>query len=139
MPVKTAVDAGPLVALFDQKDQHHQKALEFLENFEGEFVSTVAVITETAYLLDFSSSAQSDFIHWVAVGAIELTHLESGDLKRIAELIVQYADLPMDFADASLVAVCERLGIRQVATLDSDFHIYRLEGKDAFHNVFTPL
>jgi predicted nucleic acid-binding protein len=115
VPAKTVVDAGPLVALFDQKDQYHQKAL------------------------DFSSSAQADFIHWVAVGAIELAHLESGDLKRIAELIVQYADLPMDFADASLVAVCERLGIRQVATLDSDFHVYRLEGKDAFHNVFTPL
>ena len=42
----------------------------------------------------------------------------------------------MDFADASLVAVCERLGIREVATLDSDFHGYRLDGKNAFVNVF---
>ena len=136
MPVKTAVDAGPLVALFNQRDQHHQKALEFLENFEGEFVSTIAIITEVAYLLDFSSTAQADFIRWVATGAIELAHLETGDLERIAELITQYADLPMDFADASLVAVCERLGIREVATLDSDFHVYRLDGKNAFVNVF---
>ncbi len=136
MPAKTAVDAGPLVALFNQKDDHHQKALEFLKNFEGEFVSTVAVITEAAYLLDFSSAAQADFIRWVAAGAIELVHLESSDLERIAALIGQYADLPMDFADASLVAICERLGVRSVATLDSDFHVYRLEGKDAFQNVF---
>ena len=136
MPAKTAIDAGPLVALFNQRDQHHQKALEFLENFEGEFVSTVAIITETAYHLDFSSTTQANFIGWVASGAIELIHVEIGDLQRIADLITQYADLPMDFADASLVAVCERLGIRDVASLDSDFHIYRLDGKDAFRNVF---
>ena len=61
---------------------------------------------------------------------------DRSDLERIAALIGQYADLPMDFADASLVAICERLGVRSVATLDSDFHVYRLEGKDAFQNVF---
>jgi predicted nucleic acid-binding protein len=136
MPAKTAVDAGPLVALFDRSDQHHPKALEFMENFEGEFISTVAVVTEVAYLLDFSVAAQADFIDWLSAGAIELVHLGTGDLERIAVLIAQYADLPMDFADASLVAVCERQGIRQVATLDSDFHIYRLDGKDSFINIF---
>lgn len=136
MPAKTAVDAGPLVALFDQRDPYHQTALEFLQNFEGEFVSTVAAITATAYLLDFSTAAQTDFIRWIAAGAVELIHLDADDLERIAELIAQYADWPMDFTDATLVAICERLDIRQIATLDSDFHIYRLEGKDAFNNVF---
>ena len=139
MPAKTAIDAGPLVALFDQRDQYHQKALEFVENFEGTFISSVAVTTEVAYLLDFNNETQTDFIRWVAAGAIELVHIETSDLLRIAELIVQYADLPMDFADATLVAICERLDIRQIATLDSDFHIYRLDGKNAFSNVFPAL
>ena len=52
--------------------------------------------------------------------------------RRIRQLMQQYHDVPMDLADASLVAAAEVLGIRQVFTLDSDFHIYRLHGKDAF-------
>jgi predicted nucleic acid-binding protein len=32
----------------------------------------------------------------------------------------------MDLADASLVAAAERLGLRRIFTLDSDFYIYRL-------------
>jgi uncharacterized protein len=37
----------------------------------------------------------------------------------------QYANVPMDLADASLVAVAECRGIRRLFTLDSDFYIYR--------------
>jgi len=44
----------------------------------------------------------------------------------------KYADVPMSLADASLVAVAESLGIRQVFTLDSDFTVYRFQGRQAF-------
>lgn len=64
-------------------------------------------------------------------------YLESHDLQCAAELVAQYADLPIDFAGAALVAICERIGIGAIASLNSDFHIYRLDGKDAFCNVFT--
>lgn len=47
-------------------------------------------------------------------------------------LMVRYQDTPMDLADAYLVAAAEVLGVRQVFTLDSDFHIYRLPGNEAF-------
>ena len=136
MPGKTVVDSGPLIALFDRGDQYHQNALEFLKHFRGELVSTVAVITEVTHLLDFSTGAQIDFIKWVGDGAVDLVHLHRDDLVRIVELTRKYADLPMDFADASLVAISERLGIRDIATIDADFHIYRIADKDIFHNVF---
>ncbi len=48
------------------------------------------------------------------------------------QLMEQYQDVPMDLADSSLVAAAEMLGIRRIFTLDSDFYIYRLHGKDAF-------
>jgi predicted nucleic acid-binding protein len=38
----------------------------------------------------------------------------------------------MDFADASLVALAERRQLRKVFTLDRDFYVYRIDGKDAF-------
>ena len=49
--------------------------------------------------------------------------------------MAKYADLPADFADAALVAMCERLGISAIATLDRDFDVYRLHDEKAFDNV----
>jgi hypothetical protein len=44
----------------------------------------------------------------------------------------QYADRPMDLADATLVAFAEEHGHRRIFTLDSDFHVYRLRGRQRF-------
>ena len=138
MPAKTLVDSGPLVALFDRGDQYHQQARQFLRAFSGELISTAPVLTEVSYLLDFSVQAQVDFLNWVCAGALTLVDLPLGDLRRIVELTRKYADLPMDFADASLIAIGERLDIRQVATIDSDFYVYRTRDKAAFQNIFFP-
>ena len=48
----------------------------------------------------------------------------------------KYADLPMDFTDAVVVALCERLGTNHVASVDRDFTIYRYKGRTKFVNVF---
>lgn len=54
-------------------------------------------------------------------------HLPSDDeIDRMAELMDRYHDLPMDLADASLVAAAERLGVRKLFTLDGDFRVYQL-------------
>lgn len=44
----------------------------------------------------------------------------------------KYRDVPMDLADASLVAAAETRGSKRIFTLDSDFYVYRLKDKDAF-------
>jgi predicted nucleic acid-binding protein len=54
----------------------------------------------------------------VARGTFELIHLSPADLTRMAELVRAYADFPLGAADASVVAVAERFGVDQVATLD---------------------
>lgn len=131
------VDSGPLVALFDRDDQFHAPALDFIRAFKGELLTTVAVMTEVVHLLDFSVTAQTDFLAWVHDGGATVVNISSEDLNRIAGLMKKYADRPMDFADATLVAVCERLKIREVASVDDDFLIYRLHGKQTFRNVFT--
>ena len=48
----------------------------------------------------------------------------------------KYRDLPADFADASLVALCERLRITTVASVDADFTIYRMQNHQGFRNLF---
>ena len=92
------------------------------------------MITEVTHLLDFSPLAMADFLAWVQICDIDMATNE--DLPRIIKIMAKYADLPADFADASLVALCERRGIQQIATLDSDFDVYRIDGRNEFVNVF---
>ena len=67
---------------------------------------------------------------------MEIDRLTAGDLPRIIEIMRKYSDLPADFADASLVAMCERRGITSVATLDRHFEVYRTRDRKRFRNVF---
>ncbi|OGC02500.1 pilus assembly protein [candidate division KSB1 bacterium RBG_16_48_16] len=136
MPNVTLIDSGPLVALFDKDDDYHEQAKAFLKEFKGKLLTTTAVLTEVCYLLDFSIRAQIDFLTWVKNGAVQLEELTSLDLERIIELTQKYADLPMDFADSTLVAIGERLNVSQIASVDKDFYIYRFRQKKAFTNIF---
>lgn len=136
MPQKVVIDSGPLIALFDKDDHFHQKAIEFIKKYKGQLLSNHAVITEVTHLLDFSVTVQIDFLQWIFNGGIKIEEITSGDLLRIIELTGKYSNLPMDFADASLVVLCERLKIRYIASIDSDFGIYRTREKKAFRNVF---
>jgi predicted nucleic acid-binding protein len=127
------VDAGPLVALFKGADNYHHDAVAFVQRIEQPLVTNLVVISEVVALL--SPSFQTPFLVW-AIGALGIDQETAQDLPRIVEIMNKYADLPADFADASLVALCERRGIREVATLDSDFDVYRTADRKRVRNVF---
>ena len=129
------VDAGPLIALFDRDDRHHRRAVEFVRNARSRFITNLPVLTEATFLLRFSVEAQRDLLWW-AHKSIEIDQGTAGDLPRIIDLLDKYRDMPTDFADASLVALAERLKVSRVASIDSDFAVYRLPGKRRFQNVF---
>jgi len=129
------VDSGPLIALFDGSDQHHARAVDFLRALEGRLVTNLPVITEVVYMLDFSRDAQRDFLFWAQL-SLTIDTGTVGDLPRISAILDKYADLPADFADASLVALCERLKVTTVASVDSDFTIYRTRDRRPFRNLF---
>ena len=133
---RIVIDSGPLIALFDKDDKYHHKALEFIKNLTGEVITNYAIITEVSHLLDFSTRAQVDFLRWVFEGGLSIADIITEDLSRIIELTEKYPDLPMDFADASLVVLCERMKIRDIASIDKDFGIYRTRDKTAFRNLF---
>lgn len=129
------VDSGPFIALFDGSDRYHDTAVRFLQRNRLPLISNLLVITEVVYVLDFSSEAQRDFLSWAQQALI----IDTGtveDLPRIRAILEKYADLPADFADASLVALCERINIWDVASVDGDFTIYRGRDKRWFNNLF---
>lgn len=87
------LDSGPLIALFDVSDHHHAQAIRFIKNVCGTLYTNVAVVTETVYMLDFSTQAQCDFLGW-AGQALIIDQETSDDFPRIIEIINKYADLP---------------------------------------------
>lgn len=129
------VDAGPLIALFDRDDRHHHRAIEFVRNRRSRLITNLPVLTEATFLLRFSVEAQRDLLSW-AHRALDIDQGTAADLPRIASLLDKYRDMPADFADASLVALAERLNLSRVASVDSDFAVYRTLGRRAFENVF---
>lgn len=133
---KAIIDSGPIIALFDKDDKYHKEAINFVENFRGELFSTYAVVTEVTHLLDFSIQTQIDFIRWITEGGITIANLSIDDLLRIIELVNQYSDLPMDFADATLVVVCENEKIYNIVSIDKDFFVYRTRDKKHLKNIF---
>jgi predicted nucleic acid-binding protein len=62
---------------------------------------------------------------WFDNGLLAVHDLSTSEVLRMRELMERYADVPMDFADASLVTTAETLNVRKIFTLDSDFRIYR--------------
>ncbi len=130
------IDSGPMIALFDNSDKYHQLALAFIKRAgNATLVTNIAVITEVTHLLDFSFAAQRDFLQW-AERALAVDQQTISDWPRVLWLLEKYQDLPADFADASLVALCERLNCFNVASVDSDFTIYRARKNQIFDNQF---
>lgn len=131
------LDAGPLIALFDGSDRHHKAAVEFMRRTRQPLVTNAPVLAEACWVLDFSVDAQLDCLRW-ANQALRIDDGTGGDLPRIAAILDKYRDLPADFADASLVALCERLNCYDVASIDAEFTIYRSASRRAFRNRFMP-
>ena len=130
------IDAGPLIALFNSRDMYHKGIWDFLDRHEYCFISTLAVFTEASHILKRNIKAQQDFYQWVIYKGVIISDINQHDMPRIAELTEKYADLPMDFADATLVVSAEKTGIREIISLDRDFDIYRLPGREKIRNVY---
>jgi predicted nucleic acid-binding protein len=127
------VDAGPLVALVDADDQHHGPCVAALQSLKEPLGTVWPPFTEAMYLLADLPAAQEALWEMVERGAIHLLLLDSADAPRMRELMRKYANRPMDFADAALVRVAEREGLRRIFTVDRrDFAIYRIHGRSRF-------
>ena len=128
------VDAGPLIAILDRDDPDHAVCTATLHELRGPLLTTWPAFTEAAYLLGDRIGRIAQDLLWRLVlrDDLILGELDMTALERSRALMEKYRDIPMDLADATLVALAEVHGIKRVFTLDSDFRIYRLKGRKAF-------
>jgi predicted nucleic acid-binding protein len=133
----TLIDAGPIIALFNKNDRYHKKIKEFLKNYNGMLTTTWPVVTEISHMLDFNVQTQIDFLTWIQLGGVNIEAIENENIGRIIELSTKYSDIPMDLADASLVVLSEKLNIKKIITIDSDYYVYRTIKKELIENIFN--
>jgi predicted nucleic acid-binding protein len=129
------LDTGALVSLLDRSQNHHEACVEWFDGWKGVVVSTEAVLTEATRLLSRVPGGREACIDFFLEGGATLVPSDGSSLRRCRELLRQYRDIAMDFADATLVALGEELGARKVFTLDSDFEVYRLPRRRPFELV----
>ncbi|CAB1083474.1 hypothetical protein JY97_04330 [Alkalispirochaeta odontotermitis] len=127
------LDTGPWVALIDRSESRHTECVNWLRAFSGRLYSTEAVLTEVLYLLNFSITAQCAAMDFVLKSVVEIVPANINSLKKTKTLMKKYADLPMDFADATLVCLAAETGLQNVVTFDRrDLAIYKLPRKQSF-------
>lgn len=133
----TLTDAGPLVALIDADEPDHEACRSALTRLVLPLVTTWPAFTEAMYLLSRAGGPRGREALWrlVSTGRLVLADLPRTAVERSARLMAKYADLPMDLADATLVALAEERGQRRMFTLDSDFEVYRPHGRGRFETV----
>jgi predicted nucleic acid-binding protein len=134
---KCLIDAGPLIALFDKDDKYHDPIKDFLKNYLGRLYTSWPVITEVLYMLDFNVNVQIDFLKWLHKDALEVTPISKDSITRIIELSKKYSDVPMDFADATLIVISESENIKEIISIDSDFYIYRNIRNEYLQNIYV--
>jgi predicted nucleic acid-binding protein len=104
-----------------------------LESWTGPVVTTEAVLTETLYLVGPQWRSQKIALEFILRGAFQLVPSSHASLKRVAVLMERYRNVPMDFADATLVVLGEELETDQMFTLDRrGFSTYRMNRRKPF-------
>jgi len=119
------LDAGPIVALLDRSEQHHDRCVELIAEIEAPLVTCEAAIAEACYLLRGLQGASAAVLENVERGNFHIPYRVTGRASRLAKLMKKYESLPMDFADACLVDLAGEIGTGRIWTLDSDFRVYR--------------
>jgi uncharacterized protein len=123
------MDAGPMVALLSLRDRHHRACRTALRAVREELVTVWPAVVEAMYLLR-SAENQDLLCEMLMEESPRVLPLDLADMAAMRRLIQKYGDRPMDLADAALVHVAEREGIRKVFTIDrTDFSVYRVGGK----------
>jgi uncharacterized protein len=122
------LDTSFLFALTDKSDRNHQRVLAVAQSVNEALVLPIVVLPEICYLVAsrLGHQAMRHLVSSLITEAIRVEPVTVDDLVRVHEILEQYADSQLDFTDAAIVTIAERLTITRIYTLDRrDFSIIR--------------
>lgn len=131
---KLLADTGYLVAMGRKADPYHQRALRFASHFEGQLITSSAIVVEACHFL--SAASQVDLLDMARGDRMRVAEVPVSSYGDLASTIQKYSDAGVDFADASLVWLADQIGLRRILTVDvRDFSVLRLKNGKRFELV----
>lgn len=125
---KAVLDSGFLYAIIDKGDVNHSRVGKVLTMLTDDIILPVIILVETSYLIHsrLGHSAMRRVVQQLEESPLQFVSVTKVDMIRISELLKQYADLELDFVDASVASIAERLHIQRILTVDQrDFRTIR--------------
>jgi predicted nucleic acid-binding protein len=128
------LDTGPIVASLDADDPHHGAVYDSFSSLTGLVITTGAVVTEAMFFLQNLTNGPTRLTEWLRGIHAEIVNcFDPESLQSAALLMERYADAPMDYADATLVACADELNCGDILTLDiRGFRTYRYQRNKRF-------
>jgi len=123
------LDTGPWVALLSRNDTHHKWAVEQFRLLHPPLLSCEAVVAETCFLLKRSGFDPSLPLQFIERGVVQLPFVLQEQIRSVSALFKRYENVPASLADAALIRLAEINDSPLLITTDSDFHIYRRNGR----------
>jgi predicted nucleic acid-binding protein len=130
------VDTGPLYAVVDADDADHARCRAVLEDARYRVIIPAFIVADATYLIGTRLGAGVEARFLKSLSAMDVEAPTPDDWIRIADLVEQYDDFPLGGADASVVALAERLDAETIVTLDErHFRAVRPKHREAFRLV----
>lgn len=131
------VDTAPLIAYLDASERGHQEVVAAADPFTGHLATTSAVVTEAMHFVSSARHGPRLLADLLLAWRVEVYDFSAAEgLHHVVDLMDRYRNLPMDYADATLVLLAEQLDVNDVLTLDRrGFSAYRTPSGRAFRNV----
>jgi predicted nucleic acid-binding protein len=113
------------VAALDRRESNHRWATGIFKELREPLWTCGAVLSETSFLLGQHPPAIARLRGLVRDGVVRPLAEDAPLWNRALALMERYANVPMSFADACLVALAESTPGARLFTLDRDSLIYR--------------
>lgn len=125
------VDTGLIVALLNRRDSHHERSRRLFAGLQPPLHTCEPVLAEACHLLRRLPGGASAALRLVEKGVLQVGFRLESEAGHLRTLMQRYASVPMSLADAALVRMSELDSRSEIATFDTDFHIYRRNGRQA--------
>ena len=125
--MQSLLDSGFVIALLSEDDRHHLACADVFDR-ETDMLLPIVTLPEIAYMMarHRKRTVFASFLRSVSDDLIPVVYPEPTDLARASQIMMQYADLNVDFVDCVIMATAERLNIERILTIDQrDFRVFR--------------
>jgi predicted nucleic acid-binding protein len=138
MSAPVLADAGPLVAYLKERDDYHEWATDQFRQMREPLLTCEPVLAETLYLVRHIRHSVAKLFGMVERRALRIPFRLQDEAMAVAALMSRYENVPMALADACLVRMAEQHADATVFTLDSDFRVYRKNGRQVIPTLMPP-